>query len=75
MLSEDIPAGKYISMAKAKASDASRNVCLLGIKIHGGIGISEEYDLQLYFRRAKAAEIAYGDSESHHEALALHLGL
>ena len=26
-------------MAKARASDASRRVCLLGIKIHGGIGI------------------------------------
>ena len=75
MLSKQIPATKYISMAKAKASDASRKVCLLGVKIHGGIGISEEHDLQLYFRRAKAAEVAFGDADFHDEALARELGL
>jgi len=74
-LSHQMPAAKEISMAKARASDASRKVCLLGIKIHGGVGISEEHDLQLYFRRAKAAEIAFGDGDFHREIVAQKLGL
>src|SRR4030042_4661220 len=74
-LSENLPATKEISMAKARASDASRSICLLGIKIHGGIGLSEEYDLQLYFRMAKAAELNFGDADFHREILAQQLGL
>lgn len=72
-LTEGAPGYKEVSMAKAAASDASRNVCLFGIKIHGGIGISEEYDLQLFFRRAKAAELAYGDAIFHREIIASEL--
>lgn len=74
-ISEQIPAAKDISMAKSRASDASRSVCLLGVKIHGGVGISEEHDMQLYFRRAKAAEIVFGDGDFHREIVAQQLGL
>ena len=74
-LSKQISATKDIAMAKTRASDASRSVCLLGIKIHGGIGISEEHDMQLYFRMAKAAEIAFGDGDFHREIVAKQLGL
>lgn len=74
-LSSNIPAEKDIHMAKAKASAASRNVTLLSIKIHGGLGIAQEYDLQLYFRKAKAAENAFGDQDRHLESVAQSLGL
>ena len=74
-LREQISATRDIAMAKARASDASRRVCLLGIKIHGGIGISEEHDMQMYFRMAKAAEIAFGDGDFHREIVAKELGL
>ena len=74
-LSVDMPADKEIHMAKAKASDASRRVTLLGIKIHGGVGITQDYDLQFYFRRAKAAETAFGDGDAHREFVAQSLDL
>jgi alkylation response protein AidB-like acyl-CoA dehydrogenase len=74
-LSKGLPANKEISMAKARASDASRRVCLLGIKIHGGVGITVEHDIQLYFRRAKAAELAFGDADLHREVIAKEMGL
>jgi alkylation response protein AidB-like acyl-CoA dehydrogenase len=74
-LSQGLPAGREISMAKARASDASRKVCVLGVKIHGGVGISEEHDVQLFFRRAKAAEVAFGDGLYHREIIARELGL
>ena len=74
-LSENLSAGREIHMAKARASDASRRVTLLGIKIHGGVGITRDYDLQFYFRRAKAAETAFGDGDFHREFVARSLGL
>ncbi len=74
-LDEHLEATKEIAMAKAYASDASRKVCLLGIKIHGGIGITEEHDMQLYFRMSKAAEVAFGDGDYHREMVAQLLGL
>jgi alkylation response protein AidB-like acyl-CoA dehydrogenase len=74
-LSTQASADREIHMAKARASDASRRVTLLGIKIHGGVGITQEYDLQFYFRRAKACETAFGDGELHREFVARSLGL
>jgi alkylation response protein AidB-like acyl-CoA dehydrogenase len=74
-LSRGMPAAKEISMAKARASDAARRISLLGTKIHGGIGITVEHDMQLYFRRAKAAEVAFGDGDFHREVVARQMGL
>ena len=75
LMSQGLPVDKEIAMAKARASDASRRVCLLGVKIHGGVGIIDEYDMQLYFRRAKAHEQAYGDGRYHREIVAREIGL
>jgi alkylation response protein AidB-like acyl-CoA dehydrogenase len=74
-MSQGLPADKEIAMAKARASDASRRICLMGVKIHGGAGIIDEYNMQLYFRRAKAHEYAYGDARHHREAVAKGIGL
>jgi hypothetical protein len=35
----------------------------------------EEHDLHLYYNRAKAAELAYGDAEFHRELVAQEMGL
>jgi alkylation response protein AidB-like acyl-CoA dehydrogenase len=58
------------SMAKAYASDAYRKVAASGIQIHGGIGFTWEADLHLYFKRAKASEVAFGDASHHRERMA-----
>ena len=59
-----------VSMAKAYASDAYRKVASAGIQLHGGIGFTWEHDLQLYFKRAKASEVAFGDATWHRERIA-----
>jgi alkylation response protein AidB-like acyl-CoA dehydrogenase len=59
-----------VSMAKAYASDAYRKVAGAGIQLHGGIGYTWEHDLQLYFKRAKASEVAFGDATWHRERVA-----
>jgi alkylation response protein AidB-like acyl-CoA dehydrogenase len=58
------------SMAKAFAADAYRRVAQSGIQIHGGIGFTWEHDMQLYFKRAKANEVAFGDASFHRERVA-----
>jgi alkylation response protein AidB-like acyl-CoA dehydrogenase len=59
-----------VSMAKAAASDMYRKVAGTGIQLHGGIGMTWEHDLQLYFKRAKASEVTFGDATWHRERVA-----
>ena len=56
--------------AKAWTSDAYRRVSTLGHQVHGAIGFTLDHDMQLYSRRAKAAEVALGDAEFHRSILA-----
>src|SRR5499427_3605343 len=57
------------SVAKAYVADASRKVCGEAIQVHGGIGFTWEYDLHIYFKRAKALEAMYGDVDYHREQI------
>jgi alkylation response protein AidB-like acyl-CoA dehydrogenase len=62
------------SVAKAYVNGAARKVCGDAIQVHGGIGFTWEFDLHLYFKRAKHLEPLYGDVDYHRErALALML--
>ena len=70
-LSEGDPdAVRAVSMAKAYCSDACREVGNRAIQVHGGIGFTWEHDLQLYYKRAKASELMFGDATFHREQLA-----
>ncbi len=57
------------SVAKAYVSDAARKVCGDAIQVHGGIGFTWEYDLHLYFKRAKTLEASWGDADYHRELI------
>ena len=57
-------------MAKSYASDAYRDVGNRGIQVHGGMGFTWENDIHLYYRRATASEIAFGDAAFHRERIA-----
>lgn len=53
------------SRAKAFASEAFTNIGVGAIQLHGAVGYTEEYDVQLYLKRSKWARPAFGD-EAHH---------
>ena len=57
------------SIAKAYASEAFRKCAGDAIQIHGGIAITWEHDLHLYFKRAKLGEMLFGDPIFHRERL------
>ena len=74
-LAERQPADQDVAMAKAWVSDAYQRVCALAHQCHGAIGFTKEHDLQLYSRRAKAAELMFGDAGVHLDAVATAMGL
>lgn len=74
-ISEGLPFDKDASMCKAWVSDSYRSLVALGHQCIGGMGFMEEFDLQLYFKRAKAAELAFGDADFHRELVAQEMGL
>jgi alkylation response protein AidB-like acyl-CoA dehydrogenase len=66
---------KEAAMAKAWVNDSCRQAVALGHQVVGGMAFMEEHDLPLYFRRAKAAEVAFGDADFHRELVAQELQL
>jgi alkylation response protein AidB-like acyl-CoA dehydrogenase len=73
--SEGLPSDMEVSMAKAWTSEAYKRVAVLAHQIFGAIGFTMDHDMHLYFRRAKAGELAYGDADFHREIVAAQLGL
>jgi len=59
-----------VSVAKVYASDSCREVGNRGVQVQGGMGFTWENDVHLYYRRAKASEIAFGDATFHRERIA-----
>ncbi len=63
------------SIAKAYTGDAYRFVTGEAIQIHGGMGFTWEHDAHLYLKRAKAAEVTFGDANFHRERVGRLIGL
>jgi len=55
------PAEKLAAMAKLFACDTYRDVTAMCQQVWGGVGFTLEYDIQLYFRRAKQLQITWWD--------------
>jgi len=71
MLGENDPGARTaVSVAKAYASEAYRDAGNKSIQVQGGMGFTWENDAHLYYRRAKASEIAFGDATFHRERIA-----
>ncbi len=63
------------SVAKAYCSDAFFHCAAKNIQIHGGIGFTWEHPAHLYLKRAKNAQLLFGDPSHHRELVAQRLGL
>jgi alkylation response protein AidB-like acyl-CoA dehydrogenase len=58
------------SMAKLMASEAATRNALDAIQIHGGYGLSQEYEVGRLLLEAKALELGEGTSELHRKLIA-----
>jgi len=61
---------RLASVAKARCSDAYVLVGNEGVQLHGGIGMTDEHDVGLFLKRARAAEITFGDAAFHRDRIA-----
>jgi alkylation response protein AidB-like acyl-CoA dehydrogenase len=62
--------GRIVSAAKARCSDTAGLVTREGLQMHGGIGMTDEEEIGLFLKRAKAAELTLGDAAYHRDRFA-----
>jgi alkylation response protein AidB-like acyl-CoA dehydrogenase len=63
-------ASRVVSAAKARCSDAASLITCESLQMHGGIGMTDEEEIGLFLKRAKAAELTLGDAAYHRNRFA-----
>jgi len=58
---------KGVSLAKARCSEAYVLAANEGVQMFGGVGMTDEYDIGFYLKRARAAELTFGDAAFHRD--------
>ena len=56
---------KLASLAKAKVGEANHLISREGIQMHGGIGMTDEFDIGFFMKRHAVAEQTFGDVNFH----------
>ena len=67
-------AGVTVAIAKAKVGQVALLAAQEGVQFHGGMGMTDEFDIGLYLKRMKVAGEFLGDASYHGEQVALALG-
>ena len=67
---EGRPVDKLAPMAKLYACRTFRDVTAMAQQLFGGIGFTVEFDIQLYFRRAKQLQLSWWDPRTLEELIA-----
>ena len=75
MVDEGLDVSKEIHALKAQVNEQYKFISERGVQIHGGVGTTREFNIALFYRRAKVSEYIMGDTEFHYEKLAQALGL
>jgi alkylation response protein AidB-like acyl-CoA dehydrogenase len=68
--SEGRPVARLAPMAKLFACKTYRDVTAMAQQVFGGVGFTVEYDIQLYFRRAKQLQLSWWDDRYLEELIA-----
>lgn len=63
--SDDRERRRLVSLAKWKAGQMAQRVSNEAIQMHGGIGVTDEYDLGLFLKRMRVAQNQLGNSDYH----------
>jgi alkylation response protein AidB-like acyl-CoA dehydrogenase len=63
-------AASLVCLAKAKASDVARIATNEAVQMHGGIGMTDEFDIGFFMKRARAAAETFGDQYYHTDRFA-----
>ena len=70
-LDENKPdASLLVSTAKARLNDTYNLVASEAVQMHGGIGVTDELDIGLFYKRMRVASTLLGDSAYHRDRFA-----
>ena len=64
---DQLAVAKLASLAKAKVGETFQTVSREGIQMHGGIGMTDEFDIGFFIKRAAVTEQIFGDVRFHHD--------
>ena len=56
---------RMASLAKFKSGETNYLVTNEAVQMHGGVGVTDEYDVGLFMKRARVTEQIFGNSEYH----------
>jgi alkylation response protein AidB-like acyl-CoA dehydrogenase len=62
---DEVERKSAISAAKVQLAVSGRFVTQWAIQLHGGIGVTDEHDVGLYFKRMHVLNTLFGDEEHH----------
>jgi acyl-CoA dehydrogenase len=68
--SEDKNADLYCAMAKAKLGSVAKLAGIEGVQMHGGVGMTDEYDIGLFLKRIRVLQELFGDAHYHIDQIA-----
>ncbi|MDZ7685965.1 MAG: acyl-CoA dehydrogenase family protein [Gammaproteobacteria bacterium] len=63
--SDEIP--ELASLAKARLNDTYNLVSSESVQMHGGIGMTDEYDIGFFLKRSRVCEHTFGNSAFHRD--------
>jgi len=63
-----------VAVAKSKASRTAEDVTAEALQMHGGIGMTDAFDIGLYLKRARVEGTLLGDADFHADRVATMLG-
>ncbi|MCP8690412.1 acyl-CoA dehydrogenase family protein [Marinobacterium sedimentorum] len=63
--SNDEQAPQLVSLAKWKVGQMADRISNEAVQMHGGIGVTDELDVGLYFKRIRVLQALLGDSDYH----------
>ena len=61
----DDKAPLYCAMAKAKLGSVAKLASQEGVQMHGGVGMTDEYDIGLFMKRIRVLQELMGDAHYH----------
>jgi alkylation response protein AidB-like acyl-CoA dehydrogenase len=63
-------AAPAVAVAKAKAGTTATRAVQEGVQMHGGMGMTDQFDIGFFMKRARVCEELFGDSNFHADQLA-----
>ena len=63
-------AGAAVAVAKARAGTTATRAVQEGVQMHGGMGMTDQFDIGFFMKRARVCQELFGDANYHADQLA-----